>query len=125
MSTDLCAFDAGELTATATMERTEVRVLFSGCADSRVMTPLRDLVLKVHDEMVRTKTPEAIVDFRSLEFMNSSCFKAFVTWISRVQELEPAARYRIRFLSDNGKLWQRRSLTALSCFAQDVIQIEA
>jgi hypothetical protein len=121
---DVHGFDAGELTALASLENGELRVALSGCADSRVMAPLRDLVLKVHEEMIKTHTPQAVVDFRNLEFMNSSCFKAFVTWLSRVQDLDPASRYRIRFISDNGKLWQRRSLSALSCFAADVIQVE-
>jgi hypothetical protein len=64
-----------------------------------------------------------VVDFRAFDFMNSSCFKAFVTWIGLVQELE-SGQYKIRFLSDEGKHWQRRSLDALRCFAVDLIQIE-
>jgi hypothetical protein len=117
--------DAVELKGKIGFEPGELHVLLSGCADSRVMAPLKELVTKVHDEMLRTGTPEAVVDFRELEFMNSSCFKAFVSWISQVQDLDPQTRYRIRFLSDRAKPWQRRSLAALSCFAADIIHVEA
>jgi hypothetical protein len=57
--------------------------------------------------------------------MNSSCFKTFITWIVRVRNLAPDAQYKIRFLSDQEKHWQRRSLGALSCFAVDLIRIES
>jgi hypothetical protein len=47
-----------------------------------------------------------------------------VSWIGQVQDLEAHRQYRIRFLSDDNKHWQRRSLGALSCFAVDLIQVE-
>jgi len=124
-ATDVFVMNAVELTGKIAVSPGELHVLLCGCADSRVMTPLRELVTKAHDEMLRTKTPEAVVDFRDLEFMNSSCFKAFVGWISQVQDLDDETRYRIRFLSDRAKPWQRRSLAALSCFAADIIHVEA
>jgi len=37
----------------------------------------------------------------------------------------PSGQYRIRFLSNPSILWQRRSLHALSCFAAELITIEA
>jgi anti-anti-sigma regulatory factor len=123
-STDVHAFESGELRAKAAIEEGRLRVTLAGCADSRVMTQMKDLVSKVHEEMVRTKTGEVVVDFRELEFMNSSCFKAFVTWISRVQELEPAAQYHIRLVSDRTKQWQHRSLAALRYFAVDLVQVD-
>jgi hypothetical protein len=65
------------------------------------------------------------VDFRELEFMNSSCFKCFVTWLGIVQDLEPTRQYKIVFASNRELHWQRRSLNALRCFAMGVVTIEA
>jgi hypothetical protein len=119
-------FEAGELAANASFEPADrlVRVTLKGCADSRVVTEMGELLVAVHDAMVRTAAEEAVVDLRALEFMNSSCFKAYVTWLSRVQDLAPGSQYRVRFLSDAKKHWQRRSLGALRSFAIDLVHIE-
>jgi hypothetical protein len=122
--TQLHKFEDAELAAAAAAEDAALRVTLTGTADSRVMAKLNDLLTRVHDEAARRKSSEVVVDFRALEFMNSSCFKAFVTWIVRVQGLATDAQYKIRFLSDKGKHWQNRSLGALSCFAVDLISVE-
>jgi len=133
-SSELHTLKSIELNAVVAVEGGELRVTLSGSADSRVTSELMDLVLKAHDEMMRMRAAarsdggaggaEAVVDFRTLEFMNSSCFKAFVTWISRIQGLEPESRYRLRFLSDPTKHWQHRSLAALRAFAADLIRVD-
>ena len=123
--TELRGFESGELAVSARADDAGVTVAFQGSADSRVMTELGELLTRVHDESVKRSAGEVVVDFRDLEFMNSSCFKAFVTWIVRVQGLAAGTQYRIRFLSDKGKHWQHRSLGALSCFAVDLVQVDA
>jgi hypothetical protein len=100
----------------------EVRLTFTGNADGKAIQPLEDLLEKLHPEVVRVGAKKVIVDFLNLEFMNSSCFKSFVAWISKVQE--ETEQYRVTFLSNPETLWQRRSLHALSCFAADLISIE-
>ena len=122
--TDLHAFEESELNAAAATEGDGLRVTLRGNADTRVMAKLGELLTRVHDEAMKRKVPEVVVDFRALDFMNSSCFKAFVTWIVRVQGLPPDAQYKIRFLSDKTKHWQNRSLGALTCFAVDLIHVE-
>jgi hypothetical protein len=122
------AFESAELSASSFINGDPagaVHIALRGSADTRAMKAVAQLLGKVHDEIVRRRSPEAIVDLRALDFMNSSCFKAFVTWISRVQELSPASRYGICFVSDASKHWQRRSLGALKCFAVDLVRIEA
>jgi anti-anti-sigma regulatory factor len=86
------------------------------------MQSIGALLTRLHDEAQRLGVPEVVIDFREFDFMNSSCFKAFVTWIGNVQESEK--QYRIRFLSDVNKHWQLRSLEALRCFAVDLIRVE-
>ena len=51
----------------------------------------------------------------AFDFMDSSCFKAFVTWVSSVRELDPASHYRMVFVSNAKKHWQAilRSLALL------------
>jgi hypothetical protein len=110
----------------ASVEITDATLLLklTGNADMSAKEGLDALLPRVHEEAKRTSAPEVTVDFRELEFMNSSCFKSFVTWISEVQELEPDKQYRIRLLSKPEMHWQRRSLHALRCFAVDLITIQ-
>jgi hypothetical protein len=116
---------AGDLSASARLEGQAIRLSLAGNADLRAVPALELLLPQLHSEAQRLRVSEVVVDLLRLEFMNSSCFKAFVTWLSRVQESEPARQYRIRFQSDPGRHWQKRSLTALSCFAVDLVHIES
>jgi hypothetical protein len=116
--------DVAEFHAHAHKHDGKISLLLKGTADLRAQE-LLDAFLKRADACARADgSGEVLVDVRSLEFMNSSCFKAFVSWIGRLQDLAPESQYRIRFLSDQRMLWQRRSLHALSCFAVNLISIE-
>jgi len=95
-----------------------------GNADMAAKDSLDALLPRLHQEALSLSAKEVVIDFRELEFMNSSCFKSFVTWISDVSELEADKQYKIRLLSKAEMHWQRRSLHALRCFAIDLITIE-
>ncbi|HVK66633.1 MAG TPA: hypothetical protein VM694_19250 [Polyangium sp.] len=97
----------------------------SGNADMAAKDSLDSLLPRVHAEAQRISATEVQVDFRNLEFMNSSCFKSFVTWISEIGDLERSKEYKIRLLSNPEMHWQRRSLHALRCFAVDLISVES
>ena len=99
-------------------------VKLAGNADLNVKTQLDRFIAAVHDEARRASAEEVVVDLRRLEFMNSSCLKSFVWWISSVQELGVGTHYRITFLSSPSMYWQRRSLNALACLATDLVSVQ-
>ncbi len=115
---------AAELRAQLTREETGLVAKLSGTADLRVTDSVEAILTRVHQAALELGIPEVRMDLRELEFMNSSCFKSFVSWISEVSDLT-TGQYRIRFLSNPSILWQRRSLHALSCFAAELVTIEA
>jgi hypothetical protein len=115
---------AAELRAQLTREDTGLVAKLSGTADLRVTDSVEAILTRVHQKAMELGIPEVRMDLRELEFMNSSCFKSFVSWISEVSDLT-TGQYRIRFLSNPSILWQRRSLHALSCFAAELVTIEA
>ena len=115
---------AAELRARLTQEDAVLVAKLSGTADLRVTDSVEAILTRVHQKALELSIPEVQMDLRELEFMNSSCFKSFVSWISEVSDLT-AGQYRIRFLSNPSILWQRRSLHALSCFAAELVTIEA
>jgi hypothetical protein len=103
---------------------TSITMRLIGSAETEAKTSLDAFLKAVHETALASKAGEVVVDLRRLEFMNSSCIKAFVSWIGAVQDVPPSGQYRMRFLSDTTKEWQGRSLTALACFAVDLIHIE-
>jgi hypothetical protein len=116
---------SAELTAIVTVLDEGLLVRLSGTADLRVTETLEKLLATVHQQASANRVAQVRVDLRSLEFMNSSCFKSFVSWISQVQELPASEQYRIQFQSNPAILWQRRSLNALSCFAAHLVTIDS
>jgi len=114
----------GDFSIEAQRDGEDIMVRFSGNADLRAREPLQSTLVALHAEAVRVGAKKVVVDFHRLEFMNSSCFKSFVSWIGEVQDLGPEQQYRIHFQSNPEMLWQRRSLHALRCFAVDLISIE-
>ena len=111
--------------ASSTFEDHALSVRFTGNADLSARNALELLLPRVHSEALRIRTPEVVIDFTGLEFMNSSCFRSFVSWLSDVQDLPRHQQYRIRLISNSAMLWQRRSLHALKAFADELIRIES
>ncbi len=101
----------------------KIVVVMTGNADVPARPALDSLLTQLHSETSRLAVKQVVIDMAKLEFMNSSCFKSFVSWIERVRSLERAAQYQIQFVSNPDFHWQRRSLRALSCFAAELISI--
>lgn len=104
-----------------TLVEGELRVLFYGEAETPLREKIRHLLAQIDSEALRLRIQYVFVDFSSLGFITSTCFKAFVTWIERVKDHK---RYRVRFASRDGEAWHRRSLTALRAFAPDLVTLE-
>lgn len=115
---------ASVLTVDPTFADKVLTLRFRGTADVEAHAELQAFVKALHDECRRLGASKVVVDFRELEFMNSSSFKLFVGWLAQVRDLPPEEQYKIAFLSNPEMHWQRRSLAALSCFAVHLITIE-
>ena len=122
---DIPNIDGNDLRASPSYADGQLALSFAGSADSRSQGAIEAMLGRAHEEALRLRVPEVAVDFRDCDFVNSSCFKAFVVWLERIQELESDQQYRLRFFSDDTKAWQRRSLQALSCFAIELVHIES
>ena len=114
-----------DFAAHASTSERRIQVSLTGTADLTVKSQLDHFLREVHSEAQRCLAEEVTVDVRQLEFMNSSCLKCFVWWISTVQEQPGEGKYRIVFVSSPSVYWQRRSLNALACLANEIITIQA
>lgn len=100
--------------------RVQFRGTISTVDPAKVLNPFVD---GVHEHVVRAGAKDVYVDFLDLEFCNSSGFKSFIYWIQKIQELPEGQRYKLRFMSNPARKWQRTSLLALSCYAVNAIEI--
>jgi len=111
------------LTLEPSLEGERLRVDFSGTGDMSAIEALNGYLKRVHAEAQRLNLAEVICDLKKLSFMNSSCFKAFVTWIDAVKT--DSRHYRIVLLANPELHWQRRSLEALRRLATGVVSVES
>jgi len=78
---------------------------FVGTADIEAKPYLDEVVKKLQAEAQRLAVTKVEIDFRELEFMNSSSFKVFVAWLAAVQELSADKQYRIHLRSNPNLHW--------------------
>lgn len=112
-----------DFAAAANHDGGSIQAWLKGNADYAALDALDMLLERVHAEAKRGGVKEAVVDLRQLEFMNSSCFKSFVTWITNIQDMATSEQYKVRFVSNPSMHWQKRSLHSLRCFAVDLISV--
>src|SRR5688572_12633578 len=96
---------------------------FVGSADRTTAPKLEQLFDRVHAELEARRARQVIVDMRELDAMHSSCFKALCAWLGKVQDLDAAARYRIRVVTNGTIAWQHHALPALSCFDTALVTV--
>lgn len=109
--------------ADALMEGTEIFVRFTGTADLTAKGAMDDFLVAVHGEASRIYVSQVNVDVSGLEFINSSCLMAIVSWITGVQAM--SRRYQISFHFKSIRDWHRRSLSVLSQLGAGVVSIKA
>lgn len=121
--TEVVSVSGEDFTGAAHHENQAMTAWLKGNADYSALDALEMLLARTHSEATRLKVQEIVVDLKQLEFMNSSCFKCFLSWISDIQELEPERQYKVKFLSNPRLHWQKRSLHSLRCFAVELISV--
>lgn len=124
MSEPLMDVQAGDLHARVHEGDGVITVKLVGTADAVARPGLNQLLGRLHNECNRGNVREVLVDLVELEFMNSSCFKSFITWIVALRRLPDDQRYRIRFRANAELEWQERSLHPIGYFGGDLISIE-
>ena len=124
-ATTSVSVDGLDFSAIAECKERSVAARLTGTADLNVKKALDEFLMKLHEAAQSSHAAEVVMDFRSLKFMNSSCLKGLVTWICAVQELPTETQYRIVLVASPDMHWQRRSLHALSCLANELVTIQA
>jgi hypothetical protein len=113
----------GELHAVACTSGNTMTLTLVGTADIVAQPSFNQLLGRLHNACEQANVRQVNVDLIQLEFLNSSCFKSFITWIVALRRLPEEQRYHIRFRANPDLDWQR-SLQAISYFGGDLVSIE-
>jgi hypothetical protein len=98
------------------------RVRFAGTGEAEGAAVLDRFLGLLHRQALSNELRCVTIELEELEFINSSCLKAMVAWIYKVDtEGRP---YRIHLRRDAKMHWQRTSLATLQRLAPDVVVIE-
>jgi hypothetical protein len=96
-----------------------------GVADISTKAQLDQFLSSLHEELRKMPSVDVALDILDLEFMNSSCIKALISWISRDVNQPKERQYLITIHTDSSRLWQRRSVQALCMMAPGVVRSTA
>jgi hypothetical protein len=110
-------------TAEAEQSGRSMILRLTGNADMSVIRSLGEFLRAFQAAALKEKVTEVRVEMRDLYFMNSSCLRHFVTWLSATSERPSDQQYRFVFLSNPNLRWQARSLEALKHFAEGLVVI--
>jgi anti-anti-sigma factor len=116
--------DIQNLNATVGIEAGNCLVVLKGTADYETRPELATWIRRLHDEALRLRLDQVVVDIRELEFMSSICVNVLVGWLVTIMELPPAQHYRVHFRWNRARFWQRKSLNALSRLAMLIVSTD-
>ncbi len=102
----------------------EAVLRLTGTADAKAGARLGELLAQLHEELQAKTLRAVLVDMSALDAMAASCFNELLGWLSSVQDLAEAERYKIRFRLNRSVSWQANTVRALSCFDTDLVTIE-
>lgn len=95
----------------------------SGSCDSQTIADLDRFLREAHQEALRLRTKQIVINCESLYFMNSAAIKVFATWLARIKEVSEADRYRVAVRTNRFVAWQRRSFSAIARSAPDILSL--
>ncbi|WP_437585851.1 hypothetical protein [Sorangium sp. So ce1000] len=96
-------------------------VKLTGTGDMAAAAPLGSYCKALQAEVVRLSVNAVEFDVRALYFLNSSCLKAFISFICGLAGL--GLKCKVQFVTDARLGWQRRSLTALERMSPELVSI--
>ena len=93
-------------------------VIFDGCIDLQnpdpVITPYFE---KIHEQITSNNIKEVTLDFKKLNFLNSSGIKTITKWIMKIPALPDDKKYKMKLYYSEAITWQHTSLKILTYLA--------
>jgi hypothetical protein len=104
------------------VEGSSGRVRFTGTGEAEGAAVLDRFLALLHRQALALELREVTLELEELAFINSSCLKAMVAWIYKVDtEGQP---YKIVLIRNSALHWQRTSLATLQRLAPEIVVLE-
>ena len=97
------------------------RVRLAGCGETAGVEVLHRFLGSLHEFALELSLRHVVVDLEALTFINSSCLKALVAWIYKVDTT--GRPYQIELVRNLGMHWQKGSVDTLKRLAPDVVRV--
>lgn len=107
MIADLDEIATPELVTETEPAPSTLAVRFVGSAEAATRSELARFLGGLHATALALPCAEVVLDVRAVDFFSASCVRAFSDWLA---DVEHAGRYRARFLVDERRPWQARTL---------------
>jgi hypothetical protein len=118
----LVALERETFSIRPTLEGNALVASIAGNGDMAAIEPLSGYLKALHKEALRLGIASVRVDVRELYFLNSSCLKSMLSWISELAQGDKPP-YGVCFVTNVQLFWQRRSLDALRRLAPQVVTL--
>jgi hypothetical protein len=76
---------------------------------------------KLNDYILKNKLDFIYIDVVNLDFINSSSLRCLLDWILKIKVLSDDTKYKINFVLDIEKKWQKMSFLAIFNLYTDII----
>lgn len=110
-----------ELVTETSVGAARLDVRFVGSGEGAAERELGSYLDAVHRAAVAATATEVVVDLTAVEFISASCLRAFLAWVG---ELHRTRSYVVRFVPDERKAWQRRTIEAIAFCGGDCVRID-
>lgn len=92
---------------------------FTGTADLMAVVPLAEFLKGLGQDVSRLRSRRVRLDLTRLEFINSSCLKAFVAFVVRMKDGQRPVH--VEFLTDPGFPWQGRAVAPIARISPETV----
>jgi len=108
------------------IDAADTTVTFHGCVDLQdpepVISPFFD---KIHTKILQENIKEVNLNFKDLNFLNSSGIKTITKWIMKIPALSDDKKYKMKLIYSEDITWQRTSLMILTYLAPGSVEAVA
>jgi hypothetical protein len=91
--------------------------------EAEVSSWFNPIIDELHEEAVRARVPEVVLDLRALEYANAALWKCLVVWLKKARD-ERDPGYSVRILTEPSYQWQQVGMSALRVFGGDRLVVE-
>lgn len=115
MALNITPVDQGGIKIESAEVDSKPAIVFSGNIELQNPGEVLDpCFAQVHEEVTTNSVKELVLDFTTLEFLNSSGIKSLINWFIKLPQLPEDKRYNLLIKSNKDITWQDTTFRSIS-----------